>query len=167
MMLVTRTERRRRAADLIAAASIAAVFVLFAIGALLRFPLALVMFAGGTLYLFVSHQDIGLLVGQVMNAATVSDRLWSLADSLVSRFRGGMGHVTVLDGSARPRTAGEHHPRDLALRARPRRDPAAADGVPVDQALRAAAVRVSVSSCRHIERMLRSLCVAEFNHRRA
>ncbi len=90
----------------------------FVIGALLRFPLALVMFAGGTLYLFVSHQDIGLLVGQVMNqvtamyvlvaipmfilaanimnAATVSDRLWSLADSLVGRFRGGMGHVTVL-----------------------------------------------------------------------
>ncbi|MBL8702248.1 MAG: TRAP transporter large permease [Alphaproteobacteria bacterium] len=90
----------------------------FVVGALLRFPLALVMFAGGTLYLFVSRQDIGLLVGQVMNqvtamyvlvaipmfilaanvmnAATVSDRLWGLADALVGRFRGGMGHVTVL-----------------------------------------------------------------------
>lgn len=87
-------------------------------GAVLRLPLALVMFAGGAAYLFVTKQDIGLLVGQVMsqmtamyvlvavpmfilaanimNAASISDRLWSLAQALVGRFRGGMGHVTVL-----------------------------------------------------------------------
>jgi len=87
-------------------------------GALMRLPLALVMFAGGTSYLFVSRQDIGLLVGQVMgqmttmyvlvaipmfilaanvmNAASISERLWAAANALVGRFRGGMGHVTVL-----------------------------------------------------------------------
>lgn len=87
-------------------------------GAMLRLPLALVMFAGGAAYLFVTRQDIGLLVGQVMsqmtsmyvlvavpmfilaanvmNAASISDRLWALAQALVGRFRGGMGHVTVL-----------------------------------------------------------------------
>lgn len=87
-------------------------------GALMRLPLALVMFAGGCSYLFVSRQDIGLLVGQVMgqmttmyvlmaipmfilaanvmNAASISERLWAAANALVGRFKGGMGHVTVL-----------------------------------------------------------------------
>lgn len=87
-------------------------------GATMRLPLALVMFGGGAAYLFMTRQDIGLLVGQVMsqmttmyvlvaipmfilaanimNAASISDRLWSMANALVGRFRGGMGHVTVL-----------------------------------------------------------------------
>ena len=87
-------------------------------GATLRMPLALVMFGGGAAYLFATRQDIGLLVGQVMgqmttmyvlvaipmfilaanvmNAASISDRLWAVANALVGRFRGGMGHVTVL-----------------------------------------------------------------------
>ena len=87
-------------------------------GALLRLPLALVMFSGGAAYLFATRQDIGLLVGQVMgqmttmyvlvaipmfilaanimNAASISDRLWAAANALVGRFKGGMGHVTVL-----------------------------------------------------------------------
>jgi tripartite ATP-independent transporter DctM subunit len=76
------------------------------------------MFGGGAVYLFVTRQDVGLLVGQVMgqmtamyvlvaipmfilaanimNAASISDRLWAMANALVGRFRGGMGHVTVL-----------------------------------------------------------------------
>ena len=76
------------------------------------------MFGGGAVYLFMTRQDIGLLVGQVMgqmtamyvlvaipmfilaanimNAASISDRLWAMANALVGRFRGGMGHVTVL-----------------------------------------------------------------------
>jgi tripartite ATP-independent transporter DctM subunit len=84
----------------------------------MRLPLALVMFGGGAVYLFTTRQDIGLLVGQVMgqmttmyvlvaipmfilaanimNAASISDRLWAMANALVGRFRGGMGHVTVL-----------------------------------------------------------------------
>ncbi|MBL8588449.1 MAG: TRAP transporter large permease [Methylobacteriaceae bacterium] len=87
-------------------------------GALLRLPLAFVMFCGGAAYLFATRQDIGLLVGQimsqmtamyvlvavpmfilaanVMNAASISDRLWAAANAVVGRFRGGMGHVTVL-----------------------------------------------------------------------
>ena len=87
-------------------------------GALMRLPLALVMFGAGAVYLFATRQDIGLLVGQVMgqmtamyvlvaipmfilaanimNAASISDRLWAMANALVGRFRGGMGHVTVL-----------------------------------------------------------------------
>jgi tripartite ATP-independent transporter DctM subunit len=87
-------------------------------GALMRIPLALVMFGGGAAYLFMTRQDIGILVGQVMsqmttmyvliaipmfilaanimNAASISERLWSMANALVGRFRGGMGHVTVL-----------------------------------------------------------------------
>jgi tripartite ATP-independent transporter DctM subunit len=87
-------------------------------GATMRLPLALVMFAGGCSYLFASRQDIGLLVGQVMgqmttmyvlvaipmfilaanvmNAASISERLWAAANALVGRFKGGMGHVTVL-----------------------------------------------------------------------
>ncbi len=40
------------------------------LGAMLRLPLALVMFGGGAAYLFVTRQDIGLLVGQVMNQMT-------------------------------------------------------------------------------------------------
>jgi tripartite ATP-independent transporter DctM subunit len=88
------------------------------LGALMRLPLALVMFGGGAIYLFATRQDVGLLVGQVMgqmtamyvlvaipmfilaanimNAASISDRLWAMANALVGRFRGGMGHVTVL-----------------------------------------------------------------------
>ena len=87
-------------------------------GALLRLPLALVMFAGGAAYLFATKQDIGLLAGQIMNqitamyvlvaipmfilaanlmnAASVSDRLWAAANAIAGRFRGGMGHVTIL-----------------------------------------------------------------------
>ena len=87
-------------------------------GAFMRMPLALVMFGGGAAYLFMTRQDIGILVGQVMsqmttmyvliaipmfilaanimNAASISERLWSMANALVGRFRGGMGHVTVL-----------------------------------------------------------------------
>ena len=39
-------------------------------GAVMRLPLALVMFAGGCSYLFMSRQDIGLLIGQVMGQMT-------------------------------------------------------------------------------------------------
>lgn len=99
-------------------AALTALLGVIVAGAVMRLPLALVMFAGGGAYLFVSRQDIGLLVGQVMgqmttmyvlvaipmfilaanimNAASISERLWNVANALVGRFRGGMGHVTVL-----------------------------------------------------------------------
>jgi tripartite ATP-independent transporter DctM subunit len=90
----------------------------FVAGALLRFPVSLVLLASGLAYLWTSGQDIGLIVdqtlnstfqlyvllavpmfilaGNVMNAATISERLWGAADALVGRFRAGLGHVTVV-----------------------------------------------------------------------
>ncbi len=84
----------------------------------LRVPIAYAMFCASIVYLAVSGQDIGLVVDQtmntltglyvllavpmfilaanVMNATTISDRLWAAADALVGRYRGGLGHVTVL-----------------------------------------------------------------------
>jgi tripartite ATP-independent transporter DctM subunit len=92
--------------------------VMIVVGALLRLSIVLMMFTSGLVYLFIKGQDLGLLVdqtlnsmfslyvllavpmfifaGNVMNAATISERIWSAADVLVGRFRGGMGHVTVL-----------------------------------------------------------------------
>jgi C4-dicarboxylate transporter, DctM subunit len=92
--------------------------LVFAGGVLVRFPIAHAMMASGICYLIVTHQDVGLIVDQVlttmltmyvllaipmfilaanlMNAATVSERLWTAADALVGRWRGGLGHVTVL-----------------------------------------------------------------------
>lgn len=120
-----------------------ALLCVFAGLALLRVPIALAMFCGGIVYLWVSGQDVGLMVDQtmntlaglsillavpmfilaanVMNAATISERLWAAAEALVGRFRGGLAHVTVLvsvvfsgmSGSAVTDAAG---PGMLALR---------------------------------------------------
>jgi tripartite ATP-independent transporter DctM subunit len=90
----------------------------FIIGAVLRFPVSLLMFSCGLAYLIAARQDIGLIVdqtlnsmfqlyvllavpmfilaGNVMNATTISERIWGAADAIVGRLRGGMGHVTVL-----------------------------------------------------------------------
>ncbi|MET0869042.1 MAG: TRAP transporter large permease [Pseudorhodoplanes sp.] len=92
--------------------------LVFIVAAALRLSIVLSMFAAGIVYLFVSKQDIGLLVDQtlnttitlnvllavplfiltanVMNASTISERLWSFANAFVGRFPGGHGHVTVL-----------------------------------------------------------------------
>jgi C4-dicarboxylate transporter DctM subunit len=95
--------------------SLVAIFVGLSI---LRVPVAYAMFAGSIVYLWASGQDVGLVVDQtmntlsglyvllavpmfilaanVMNATTISDRLWTAADALVGRWRGGVGHVTVV-----------------------------------------------------------------------
>ena len=92
--------------------------VMILIGALLRLSIVLMMFTSGLVYLWMKGQDLGLLVdqtlnsmfsmyvllavpmfifaGNVMSASTISERIWSAADLLVGRLRGGMGHVTVL-----------------------------------------------------------------------
>ena len=94
----------------------------FVVAAFLRLPIVLSMFASGIVYLWVSKQDIGLIVDQtlnstitlnvllaiplfiltanVMNATTISERLWNLANALVGRFPGGHGHVTVVTNIA-------------------------------------------------------------------
>jgi C4-dicarboxylate transporter, DctM subunit len=98
--------------------AILALCAVFILGAVLRFPVSLLMFSCGLAYLIVAKQDIGLIVdqtlnsmfqlyvllavpmfilaGNVMNATTISERIWGAADALVGRLRGGMGHVTVL-----------------------------------------------------------------------
>ncbi|WP_293859643.1 TRAP transporter large permease [uncultured Alsobacter sp.] len=99
----------------LAVGCLVATFVLLSV---LRVPIAYAMFSGSIVYLWVSGQDVGLVVDQtmntlsglyvllavpmfilaanVMNATTISDRLWAAADALVGRWRGGVGHVTVL-----------------------------------------------------------------------
>ena len=90
----------------------------FVLAAALRLPIVASMFASGVAYLFATKQDIGLLADQtlnstlgmsilvavpmfiltanIMNAVTISDRLWNAGSALVGRLRGGHGHVTVL-----------------------------------------------------------------------
>jgi len=92
-----------------------AAFIVFA---MLRFSIALMMFGCGLVYLWASRQDIGLIVdqtlnsafqlnvllaipmfvlaGNVMNAATISERIWAAADAVIGRTRAGLGHVTVI-----------------------------------------------------------------------
>lgn len=86
--------------------------------ALLRVPIAFAMLCAGFVYLFVSGQDLGLVVDQVMNslfnayillavpmfilaanvmnAGTISERLWRAADAVVGQKRGGLAHVNVV-----------------------------------------------------------------------
>ena len=85
---------------------------------LARVPIPFAMICGGFAYLWVGGQDMGLVVDQIMNsmfssyvllavpmfilaanmmnAGTISERLWGAADALVGRARGGLGHVNVL-----------------------------------------------------------------------
>lgn len=85
---------------------------------LLRTPIPFAMFAAGFAYLHVSGQDLGLVVDQVMNslffayillaipmfvlaanvmnAGTISERLWGAANAAVGRAPGGLAHVSVL-----------------------------------------------------------------------
>jgi C4-dicarboxylate transporter DctM subunit len=85
---------------------------------LLRGPIGLAMIAGGIAYLGASGQDLGLAAEQilnsllgsfvliavpmfifaanVMNAGTISERIFDFAHALVGRFRGGLAHVNVV-----------------------------------------------------------------------
>jgi C4-dicarboxylate transporter, DctM subunit len=96
----------------------AILLAVFVVGSLLRVPLAISMLSAGMAYLLASGQDVGLaadqvmnsmygsyvmlaipmfiLAANVMNAGTISERLWSAADVVVGRMRGGLGQVTVL-----------------------------------------------------------------------
>ena len=88
--------------------------------AVLRVPIAFSMLAAGVAYLAVNGSDVGQVAEQalnglysnfvliaipmfvfaanVMNAGTISDRLWSFSNAVVGRFRGGLGQVSVLIG---------------------------------------------------------------------
>ena len=90
--------------------------------ALLRVPLALAMICAGFAYLHATGQDLGLVTDQVMNsllqsyillavpmfvlaanimnAGSISERLWGAANAVVGRLPGGLGHVTILTSVA-------------------------------------------------------------------
>ena len=85
---------------------------------LLRAPISFGMLAGGVAYLVVKGQDVGLMAEQVlnglynsyvllavplfvfaaniMNAGTVSDRIFDFCRVLVGRMRGGLAQVDIL-----------------------------------------------------------------------
>jgi tripartite ATP-independent transporter DctM subunit len=86
--------------------------------ALLRGPIGLAMIAGGIAYLAATGRDLGLAAEQilnslfgsfvliavpmfifaanVMNAGSLSERIYALAHALMGRFRGGLAQVNVL-----------------------------------------------------------------------
>ncbi|BDT67313.1 sialic acid TRAP transporter large permease protein SiaM [Comamonadaceae bacterium OS-1] len=87
-------------------------------GLLLRMPIGFSMLASGIAYLLAKHQDIGLVAEQVcnglynsyvllavplfvfaaniMNAGTVSERIFDFCRILVGRMRGGLAQVDIL-----------------------------------------------------------------------
>jgi C4-dicarboxylate transporter DctM subunit len=95
--------------------TLAAVFITAAV---LGAPMGLSMLAAGFAYLAATHQDPGLVVDQtmnglynnylllavplfifvanLMNASGVLERLLTLAQALVGRFRGGLAHVNIV-----------------------------------------------------------------------
>jgi tripartite ATP-independent transporter DctM subunit len=99
-------------------AAFALMLVVFVVIALLRGPIGLAMIAGGIAYLGATGQDMGLAAEQilngvfgsfvliavpmfifaanVMNAGTLSERIYALAHAIMGRFRGGLAHVNVL-----------------------------------------------------------------------
>ena len=99
----------------LALAALAGVVVL---GMLLRMPIGFSMLAAGVAYLLVKGQDIGLVAEQVgnglynsyvllavplfvfaaniMNAGTVSERIFDFCRILVGRLRGGLAQVDIL-----------------------------------------------------------------------
>ena len=90
----------------------------FAASFVVGVPIAYGMMAAGIAYLFASGQDLGLVADQVtnglfsnylllaiplfifaanvMNAGTITERLFDVSLALVGRMRGGLGHVNVM-----------------------------------------------------------------------
>ena len=93
-------------------------FILFLGASAIRMPIGFAMVCSGLLYLFLVGQDPGLFSEQVMNhffksfvllsvplfifaanvmnASSISERLFSFAILLVGRLRGGLAHVNVV-----------------------------------------------------------------------
>ncbi len=98
--------------------AIAILFLTFVVGAALGFPLGLSLIGSGVAYLFVSGQDVGLVLEQissrlfasyvliaiplfifaanVMNAGTITERLLEFGVACVGRVRGGLAHANIL-----------------------------------------------------------------------
>jgi tripartite ATP-independent transporter DctM subunit len=95
-----------------------AMLVLFFAWSAIGMPIGYAMLSSAFVYLFLSHQDIGLVASQslnglfrsfvllavplfivaadIMNAGTISERLLKFAVLVVGRVRGGLAHVTVV-----------------------------------------------------------------------
>jgi tripartite ATP-independent transporter DctM subunit len=95
-----------------------AMLVLFFAWSAIGMPIGYAMLSSAFVYLFLSHQDIGLVASQslnglfrsfvllavplfivaadIMNAGTISERLLKFAVLIVGRIRGGLAHVTVV-----------------------------------------------------------------------
>lgn len=93
-------------------------FAVLVVGMLLRAPIAFAMLASGIAYLLVKGHDVGLAAEQVlnglyngyvllavplfvfaanlMNAGTISERLFEFSRVLVGRMRGGLAQVDIL-----------------------------------------------------------------------
>jgi C4-dicarboxylate transporter, DctM subunit len=98
--------------------ALAAMVAVVVLGMLLRMPIGFSMLASGVAYLLVKGQDIGLVAEQVsnglynsyvllavplfvfaaniMNAGTVSERIFDFCRILVGRMRGGLAQVDIL-----------------------------------------------------------------------
>lgn len=99
-------------------AGITTLILVMLAGMLLRMPIGFSMLASGFAYLLVKHQDLGLVAEQVsnglynsyvllavplfvfaaniMNAGTVSERIFDFCRILVGRMRGGLAQVDIL-----------------------------------------------------------------------
>jgi tripartite ATP-independent transporter DctM subunit len=97
---------------------LAVLIIVFAAAFLIGVPISFGMMAAGIAYLLASGQDLGLVADQVvnglfsnylllavplfifaanvMNAGTITERLFDVSLALVGRLRGGLGHVNVL-----------------------------------------------------------------------
>ena len=95
-----------------------ALLLVLSAGILLRAPVAVAMLCGGISYLIVKGQDLGLAAEQIlngmyngyvllavplfifaanlMNAGTISERLFEFSRLLVGRMRGGLAQVDIL-----------------------------------------------------------------------
>lgn len=98
--------------------ALAVLLVTLTVLLLLRLPIAWAMFASGIAYLLAKPQDLGLLAEQVgnglynsyvllavplfilaanlMNAGTISERIFDFCRVLVGRWRGGLAQVDIL-----------------------------------------------------------------------
>lgn len=92
--------------------------ILLLLAFIIRIPIAIGMIISSVLYFIITGRDLGMVVevmGQniytnynviaiplfifaanLMNTGTVTDRIFSFANALVGRLRGGLGHVNVL-----------------------------------------------------------------------
>lgn len=98
--------------------ALGALFAVMVLGMLLRMPIGFSMIVSGVAYLLVKRQDLGLVTEQIgnglynsyvllavplfvfaaniMNAGTVSERIFDFCRILVGRMRGGLAQVDII-----------------------------------------------------------------------